>query len=48
MQKLTINLIDKIINTTDKKECFNNIKSLILIFKNLTAKEFEEIQKVIL
>ena len=47
MQKLAINLINKIVNTTDKRECFDNIKSLMLIFKNLTVTEFEEIQKVI-
>ena len=45
MQKTAINLIDKIIGTNDKQECILSVMQLMLIIKNLTTDEFQELRK---
>jgi len=48
MQKTAIDLINKIFETNDKEECAINILNLILILKNLTVAEFEEVKRAVL
>ena len=45
VQKTAINLIDKIIGTNDKQECILNVMQLMLILKNLTIDEFQELKE---
>jgi hypothetical protein len=45
VQKTAINLIDKIIGTNDKQECILSVMQLMLILKNLTIDEFQELKK---
>ena len=45
VQKIAISLIDKIIDTNDKQECILSVMQLMLILKNLTIDEFQELKK---
>lgn len=45
MQRTAINLIDKIIYTNDKQECILSVMQLMLVLKNLTTDEFQELKK---
>ena len=45
VQKIAISLIDKIIDTNDKQECILSVMQLMLIVKNLTTDEFQELRK---
>lgn len=45
VQKTAINLIDKIICTNNKQECILSVMQLMLVLKNLTIDEFQELKK---
>lgn len=45
VQKTAINLIDKIIGTNNKQECILSVMQLMLVLKNLTTDEFQELKK---
>lgn len=48
MQKVAIDLINKIFETDNKEECTISILNLMLVLKNLTLSEFEEVKRAIL
>ena len=48
MQKIAIDLINKIFETDNKEECAINVLNLMLVLKNLTLSEFEEVKRAIL